>query len=169
MVQALRDAQQQPDPEAIAANAKQELMHDLKMRELDIREREAAAREKLMQAQTVNTGVTSTFAAMQAAEKIAMNPLIAPVGDVVLQGSGYRKPTPGGQDPNLPGPGQMPSPAGGVPAQEAMGGEPGDTSPLTPSNPAADAVPIGGDGFATALPNSPAEGAGQGIETLRAD
>ena len=169
VVQALRDAQQQQDPEAIAANAKQELMHDLKMRELDIREREAAAREKLMQAQTVNTGVTSTFAAMQAAEKIAMNPLIAPVGDVVLQGSGYRKPTPGGQDPNLPGPGQMPSPAGGVQHQAAMGGEPGDTSPMTPSNPAADAVPIGGDGFATALPNSPAEGAGQGIETLRAD
>lgn len=168
VVQALRDAQQQPDPEAIAANAKQELMHDLKMRELDIREREAAAREKLMQAQTVNTGVTSTFAAMQAAEKIAMNPLIAPVGDVVLQGSGYRRPTEG-QDPNLPGPGQMPSPAGGVQPQTAMGGEPGDTSPLTPSNPAADAVPIGGDGFATALPNSPAEGAGQGIETLRAD
>ena len=169
VVEAIREAQGQSNPEAIREQAKQELMHDLKMRELDIRERETAAREKLMQAQTVNTGVTSTFAAMQAAEKIAMNPLIAPVGDVVLQGSGYRKPTPGGQDPNLPGPGQMPSPAGGVPAQEAMGGEPGDTSPLTPSNPAADAVPIGGDGFATALPNSPAEGAGQGIETLRAD
>jgi hypothetical protein len=61
-------------------------MHDLKMRELDIREREAAAREKLMQAQTVNTGVTSTFAAMQAAEKIAMNPLIAPAGS----GLGHR-------------------------------------------------------------------------------
>ena len=171
VVEAIRMAQagSQADPEKIRAEVKAELLHELKVRELGIREREAAAREKLLQAQTVNTGVTSTFAAMQAAEKIAMNPLIAPVGDVVLQGSGYRKPTPGGQDPNLPGPGQMPSPAGGVPAQEAIGGEPGDTSPLTPSNPAADAVPIGGDGFATALPNSPAEGAGQGIETLRAD
>ena len=169
VVEALRDAQGQQTPEAMLENAKKDLMMDAKMRELDIREREAVAREKLMQAQTVNTGVTSTFAAMQAAEKIAMNPLIAPVGDVVLQGSGYRKPTPGGQDPNLPGPGQMPSPAGGVQPQAAMGGEPGDTSPMTPSNPAADAVPIGGDGFATALPNSPAEGAGQGIETLRAD
>ena len=169
VVEAIRKAQGQADPDAIREQVKQELMHDLKERELALREREVAAREKLLQAQTVNTGVTSTFAAMQAAEKIAMNPLIAPVGDVVLQGSGYRKPTPGGQDPNLPGPGQMPSPAGGVPAQEAMGGEPGDTSPLTPSNPAADAVPIGGDGFATAQPQSPGVGAEQGIQTLRAD
>lgn len=157
--------QQQPDPEAIA-NAKQELMHDLQMRELDIREREAAARGKLMQAQTVNTGVTSTFAAMQAAEKIAMNPLIAPVGDVVLQGSGYRKPTPGGQDPNLPGPGQMPSPAGGVPAPGGDGRRAGRHVTSDAENPAVTALPIGEDGFATALPASPAEGAGQGIETL---
>lgn len=175
LVQALQQAGAQESPEQVEQRIQQAVQdaltkagNELKARELDMKEREVAAREKLLQAQTVNAGVTSTFAAMQAAEKIAMNPLIAPVGDVVLQGSGYRRPTEG-QDPNLPGPGAMPDPAGGVQPQAAMGGEPGDTSPLTPSNPTADAVPIGGDGFATALPHSPAEGAGRGIETLRAD
>ena len=176
VVQAIRSASAQESPEQVEQRIQQAVSealmkagHDLKSRELDMKEREAAARDKLLQAQTVNTGITSTFAAMQAAEKIAINPAIAPVGDVVMQQAGWTPPTRGGQDPNLPGPGQMPSPAGGVQPQAAMGGEPGDTSPMTPSNPAADAVPIGGDGFATALPNSPAEGAGQGIETLRAD
>ena len=140
------------------------------MRELDIKERVGNAQVEKLIKEAVNTGITSTFAAMQAAEKIALNPAIAPVGDVVMQQAGWQAPNPGGgQDPDLPGPGAMPDPAGGVQPQAAMGGEPGDTSPLTPSNPTADAVPIGGDGFATALPHSPAEGAGRGIETLRAD
>ena len=171
VVEAIRMAQagSQADPEKIRAEVKAELLHELKVRELDIKERVGNAQVEKLVREAVNTGITSTFAAMQAAEKIALNPAIAPVGDVVMKQAGWQPPTRGGQDPNLPGPGQMPSPAGGVQPQAAMGGEPGDTSPMTPSNPAADAVPIGGDGFATALPNSPAEGAGQGIETLRAD
>ena len=152
IVQAVMQAQEQQDPEQIKAQVKQELMHDLRERELALREREIAAREELLKRQAVNTGVTSTFAAMQAAEKIALNPLIAPVGDVVLKQSGWQPPTPTGQDPNLPGPGALPQPADGVMDMDAMGGEPGDTSPLTPSSPAAANV-----------------GAGQGIETLRTD
>lgn len=169
IVQAVMQAAQQPDPEQAKEQAKQELMYELKARELDLREREIAAREKLLQAQTVQTGVTGTFSAMQAAEKIAMNPLIAPVGDVVLQGAGYRKPTPEGQDPNLPGPGGMPQPVGSVQPQAVMGGEPGDTSPLTPSNPEAEVLPQVDGGAGTTIPDSPAVGAGRGIETLRAD
>ena len=155
VVEALREAQAgaNADPEAIREQVKQELMHDLKERELALREREIAAKEKLLEHQAVNTGVTSTFAAMQAAEKIAMNPLIAPVGDVVLKQAGWQPPAPAGQDPELPGPGQMPEPVGGaIQAPQAVGGEPGDTSPLTPSNPVTANV-----------------GAGQGIETLRED
>ena len=106
-----------------------------------------------MVAQAVQTGVTSAFAAIQAGEKIALNPLIAPVGDVVLQNAGWQPPTPGGQDPNLPGPGEMPLPVGGVEqAPDSFGGEPGDTSPLTPQ-----------------APESANVGAAQGIETLRGD
>ena len=169
-MQALRDAQQQPDPEAIAEDVRKELMYELKERELGMKEKLTEAQIRKIVADAVQSGITGTFAAMQAAEKIALNPAIAPVGDVVMQQAGWQAPNPGGgQDPDLPGPGAMPDPAGGVQPQAAMGGEPGDTSPLTPSNPTADAVPIGGDGFATALPHSPAEGAGRGIETLRAD
>ena len=154
IVQAIMQAQQQPDPEAMREQIKQELMHDLRERELALREREISAKEALLKHQAVNTGVTSTFAAMQAAEKIALNPLIAPVGDVVLKQAGWQPPTPTGQDPDLPGPGQMPEPVGGVPTlnMEGVGGAPGDTSPLTPSNPETANI-----------------GAGQGIETLRAD
>ena len=102
VVEAIREAQGQSNPDTIREQAKQELMHDLKMRELDIREREAAAREKLMQAQTVQTGVQASYSAMQAGAQVAQMPQIAPVADAVMQGAGYRKPSPGGDDPDFP-------------------------------------------------------------------
>ena len=101
-----------------------------------------------MQAQRVQTGVTSAFAAMQAGEKIALNPMIAPVGDVVMQNAGWQPPTPAGADPNYPVPEQA------VPVEQP-GGLPGDTSPTTPRSPM--------------QPQSAAEGGNDGIETLRAD
>ena len=154
VVEAIREAQAgaQADPEAIREQVKAELMHDLKERELALKERIGDAQIEKLVKEAVQVGVTSAFAAIQTGEKIAMNPLIAPIGDAVLQGQGYRQPNPGGQDPNLPGPGELPAPAGGVDEMEAIGGEPGDTSPLTPSNPMTASV-----------------GANQGIETLRAD
>lgn len=145
VVQALRDAQQQPDPEAIAANAKQELMHDLKMRELDIKERVGNAQVEKLIKEAVNTGITSTFAAMQAAEKIALNPAIAPVGDVVMKQAGWQPPSPAGHDPNIP------VPAGQI-VVDKPGGLPGDTTPTTPD-----------------APTSADIGANAGIETLRQD
>ena len=148
IVEALRESSGQPNPETLRAQIKQELMFELKERELALREREVAAREKLVQAQTVQTGVTSAFAAMQAGEKIAMNPLIAPIGDVVMQQAGWQAPTPAGQDPNYPIPEQA------VPVEQP-GGMPGDTSPTTPANPM--------------QPMSASEGSEEGIETLRAD
>ena len=61
---------------------------------------------------------SSSFASMQAGEKIAMVPQIAPIADVVMQTSGWRQPSPGGQDPNFPMPQNLqvnPSVAGGSP------------------------------------------------------
>ena len=43
---------------------------------------------------------------MQAGEKIAMVPQIAPIADVVMQGAGYQRPNPIGDDPNFPTPTQ---------------------------------------------------------------
>jgi len=151
-IEAIKAVEQQQTPEQIQEQIQQAVQDALakagnenKGRELDIREREAAAREKLLQAQTVNTGITSTFAAMQAAEKIAINPAIAPVGDVVMQQAGWTPPTPGGQDPNIPAPVQQ------MPVEQP-GGLPGDTTPTTPD-----------------VPTSADMGANEGIETLRSD
>ena len=148
VVEAIRDAQGQADPEAIRTQVKQELMYDLKARELDIKQAESDARIKHLVAQAVQAGVTSAFAAMQAGEKIALNPMIAPIGDVVMQNAGWQPPTPAGADPNYPVPEQA------VPVEQP-GGLPGDTSPTTPQSPM--------------QPQSAAAGGNDGIETLRTD
>lgn len=145
VVQALRDAQQQPDPEAIYEDAKKELMLEVKMRELDLKERVGEAQIEKLIKEAVNTGITSTFAAMQAAEKIALNPAIAPVGDVVMKQAGWQPPSPAGHDPNIP------VPAGQI-VVDKPGGLPGDTTPTTPD-----------------VPTSADIGANAGIETLRQD
>lgn len=106
IVQAVMQASQQPDPEQAKEQAKQELMYELKARELDLREREIAAREKLLQAQVVQTGVQASYSAMQAGAQVAQMPMIAPIADVVMQGAGYQKPNQLGQDPNFPTPEQ---------------------------------------------------------------
>lgn len=114
VVEAIRDAQGQADPEAIRTQVKQELMYDLKERELALREREVAAREALMEAQKVQTGVQSAYSAMQAGAQVAMNPAVAPIADVVMQGAGYKRPSPAGDDPNFPTAGGAPVAPGPV-------------------------------------------------------
>ena len=78
-----------------------------------------------------------------------MVPQIAPIADVAMQNSGWRQPSPGGQDPNFPQPQEV------AVSQDAAGGLPGDTDPLTPQAPM--------------QPKSPEAGARQGIETMAAD
>ena len=82
---------------------------------------------------------------MQAAEKIAINPAIAPVGDVVMKQAGWQAPTPSGMDPEIP------QPEVAMPVQPDMAA-PGDTSPQTPAD-----------------PMSAAQGVNQGINTMRED
>lgn len=108
VVEALRDAQKTPDPKAIYEDAKKELMMDVKMRELDIREAElgikkkdSEANTKLKQAQTVQAGVAASFAAMQAGTQVAQLPQIAPVADSIMQGAGYLRPKQS-DDPEFP-------------------------------------------------------------------
>ena len=101
-VQALREARAQADPEAIREQVKQELQYELKVRELDIKERESDAKIEKMMKEAVQVGVQSAFSAMQAAGQIATMPMIAPVADAIMQSAGYQAPTPGGEDPNFP-------------------------------------------------------------------
>lgn len=143
VVQAIREAQGQADPEAIRAQVKQELMHDLKEREVAVKEAESEARIKQLMAQAVQTGVQAAFSAMQAGAQVAMNPAIAPVADEVMKGAGYQRPNPGGDDPNFPTAGGLPVAPGPVPTGGAGGAaaEPGvaevqqNTSPEFPPVP----------------------------------
>lgn len=155
LVQALRAASAQEAPEQVEQRIKQAVQdalakagNDLKARELDMKEKLTDAQIRKIVADAVQSGIAGTFAAMQTGEKIALNPLIAPIGDIVMKQSGWQAPNPVGQDPNIP-----------VPEQAQMvrdpGGLPGDTSPMTPQAPM--------------QPQIPGAGAEQGIETLRAD
>ena len=47
-------------------------------------------------------GVQAAFSAMQAGAQIAQMPMIAPIADAVMQGAGYQRPNPLGDDPNFP-------------------------------------------------------------------
>ncbi len=140
VVEAIRNATAQADPEKIREQVKQELMFELKERELALREREIAAREKLIAAQTVLTGGQAAYTAMQAGAQIAQMPQIAPIADLVMQGAGYQRPNPAGQDPNFP---QPAAPAVAAQAQAAPEVQQ-NTSPAFPPVPYNGASPMQG-------------------------
>lgn len=129
VVEALRAASGQADPKAIREQVKKELMHDIKERELALREREVAAREGLMAAQKVQVGVQASYSAMQAGAQVAQMPMIAPIADAVMEGAGYQRPNPGGQDPNFPVPAAPVEPAD--PTAQALDVQ-ANTSPAFP-------------------------------------
>lgn len=92
------------DQQALREQIKQELMYDLKEREVVIKEAESEARIEQLMAQAVQTGVQAAFSAMQAGAQVAQMPMIAPIADEIMKGAGYRPPNPGGVDPNFPTP-----------------------------------------------------------------
>ena len=155
LTEALQQAGAQETPEQVeqriqqaVAQALKDAGNELKSRELDMKEKLTEAQIRKVIADAVQSGIAGTFAAMQAGEKIAMNPLIAPIGDIVMKQAGWQAPNPVGQDPNIPAPEQ-------AQMVQDPGGLPGDTDPLTPQAPM--------------QPQSPADGAQQGIETLAAE
>lgn len=94
--------------------------------------------------------VESMFSALQAAQIVAVNPSVAPIGDAIAAGAGFKDQN--GQDPNLPQPAQAiaqpPVPQGGVdPSQQDQGIDPAMVPQAPPDS-------------ATGL-----EGMQQGIET----
>lgn len=147
VVQAIREASGQADPEAIREQVKQELMHDLKERELSLKERMADAQIEKLIKEAVQTGVQSAFSAVQAAAQVSQMPMLAPVADMILKDNGHR-PDPNGVDPNIPTPDataavNMPNPyiqggggAEAVPEEDrAITGVHENTSPAFPPVP----------------------------------
>lgn len=155
LTEALQKAGAQETPEQVeqriqeaVTQALKDAGNELKARELDMKERLTDAQIRKVIADAVQSGIAGTFAAMQAGEKIALNPMIAPIGDIVMKQAGWQAPNPVGQDPNIPAPEQAQT-------VQDPGGIPGDTDPLTPQPPM--------------QPQSPSVGAQAGIETLRGD
>lgn len=114
VVEAIRAASEQQSPEQIEQRIKQEVQaalvkagNDLKSRELDMKERLSDAQIKKLIAEQVQVGVQAAYSAMQGGAQVAQMPMIAPIADAIMKSAGYQVPTPGGQDPNYPIPGQV--------------------------------------------------------------
>ncbi len=152
LVEALRAASAQETPEQVERRIQQAVAealakagNDLKSRELDLKERLTEAQIKQIMAQAVQTGVQAAFSAMQGGAQVAQMPMIAPIADAIMQGAGYQRPTPGGDDPNFPVPEQTaamniksPYIQGQGPAAEAVAAAPPvreNTSPAFPPVP----------------------------------
>ena len=180
LVDAIKAASAQADPEQMRAQVedevKQKLMHDLKVREEDRKDRESEARVKQLMAQAVQTGVQAAFSAMQAGAQVAQMPMIAPIADEVMKGAGYQRPTPGGDDPNFPTPEAAAAMQMRNPYIQGEGAQPGseqlppplevrqNTSPAFPPVPQqADPAMAGGPALPEAMP-PPGNGM-DGIET----
>lgn len=142
LVEALQQAGAQETPEQVEQRIQQAVQdalakagNDLKARELDMKEKLTEAQIKQIMAQAVQTGVQAAFSAMQGGAQVAMQPQIAPIADAIMQGAGYQKPSPGGDDPNFPTPAGVPM----QPAPADQGAELGDvqtnTSPAFPPVP----------------------------------
>lgn len=131
VVKAIREAAEQESPEAIEQRIQQAVQDalaksgaDLKMREIAIKERKSESEIGEIQARMVQIGVQAAYSAMQGGAQVAAMPQIAPIADAIMQGAGYKMPSPGGDDPNFPQPMAMPA-AAAAPVQQ-------NTSPSFP-------------------------------------
>ncbi len=111
VVEAIRAASQQSSPEDVEKRIQQAVAdalaksgNELKARELDMKERLTEAQIQKTVKEAVQVGVQTAFSAMQGGAQVAANPMIAPIADVIMQGQGYQRPNPGGDDPNFPVP-----------------------------------------------------------------
>ena len=153
IVEAIRAASQSQTPEQIEQIVKEAKAQAVREAGLELRERELEMKyspEKLraeidlMVSKRVSELVKASYASMQAGQVIATIPQVAPIADVVMQGSGYRPPKPDGVDPNFPVPGQAAAMNIRSPYVQGQGAEPGseqlpmtreNTSPMLPPVP----------------------------------
>lgn len=157
IIKAVRDASQKMTPEQIQERVDQAVKEALaqagmeeKARELDMKERKTDAEIGVLEAKKVLTGVQSEFSAMQGGAQVASNPQIAPIADELMKAAGYQAPTPLGDDPNFPTPGDFPIQPGPAPdagpAGEGLGFPPvrENTSPGFPPVPSDGESPMEG-------------------------
>jgi len=163
-IEDIKAMQQQQTPEEIE-KAQQEAIkdalakagNDIKMREIELKERKAGSEVKKIDAESVQIGVAAAYSAMQGGAQIAQMPQIAPIADEIMASAGYQRPNPLGDDPNYP---TADMPAQALP--DDMAGElPVDvqknTSPMFPPVPQDGASPMQGIETPDITDNLPAE------------
>jgi hypothetical protein len=106
VVEAIRAVDSQQSPEQVEKQIQQAVQDALDKSDHDIRRMIAESQVELNKAKQVLVGVQASYSAMQGGSQVAQMPLIAPIADKIMQGAGYEKPTPEGDDPNFPQPGQ---------------------------------------------------------------
>ena len=111
IIESIKQATQAQTPEQIQQQiqeaVKQALANagnDIKLRELELKERKAGSEIREIDARSVQIGVQAAYSAMQAGAQVAQMPQIAPIADEVMKGAGYQRPNPMGDDPNYPTP-----------------------------------------------------------------
>lgn len=160
IVEAIKQASQAPTPEQTEEQIKEAVKqalaqagNDIKLRELELKERESLSKVSEIDARSVQIGVQAAYSAMQAGVQIAQMPQIAPIADEIMKGAGYQRPTPGGDDPNFPTPTQTAASDIRSPYIQGQGAELGsegiaevqqNTSPLSPPVPQHGASPMQG-------------------------
>lgn len=109
IIESVRAAAQAPTPEQIQQQIQEAVKraladagNEIKLRELELKERKAGSEIKEIDARSVQIGVQAAYSAMQAGAQIAQMPMIAPIADEVMKGAGYQLPNPMGDDPNFP-------------------------------------------------------------------
>ena len=109
IIESIRQATQAQTPEQIEQqiqeSVKQALAqagNDIKLRELELKERKATSEIKEIDARSVQIGVQAAYSAMQGGSQVAMMPQIAPIADEIMKGAGYQRPNPIGDDPDFP-------------------------------------------------------------------
>lgn len=108
-IEDIKAMQQQQTPEEIE-KAQQEAIkdalakagNDIKLRELELKERIADSDIKKIDAESVQIGVAAAYSAMQGGAQIAQMPQVAPIADEIMMSAGYQRPNPYGVDPNYP-------------------------------------------------------------------
>ena len=158
VVEAIRAVDQQQTPEAFneavqkgIEEAMVKAAHDLKLRELELKERVAESEIKGLDAKAVQIGVQAAFSAMQGGAQVAQMPMIAPIADEIMKGAGYKKPNPMGDDPSFPMPQNVPVPTG----QPVLTDVHKNTSPTFPPVPSDGVSSMSGIETASAADNLP--------------
>lgn len=107
IIESVRAAAQAPTPEQIKQQIQEAVKraladagNEIKLRELELKERKAGSEIKEIDARSVQIGVQAAYSAMQAGVQIAQMPMIAPIADEVMKGAGYQNAN--GDDPNFP-------------------------------------------------------------------